>query len=97
MNDFIENMLKVVDGKYINEIFNIGSNQPKTIRDFANFICEYVGYDKNKIIYDDTKYVGAKTKYLNTQKISGKINFEIKDNFKDLRNVIDWYIQNKQY
>lgn len=97
VNDFIENMLKVIDGKFSNEIFNIGSNQPKKIKDFANFICEYVGYDKNKIIYDEAKYVGAKTKYLNTQKISQKINFRIKDNFEDLKNVIDWYIKNKQY
>lgn len=97
VNDFIENMIKVIDKKYKNEIFNIGSNQPKKIRDFAKYICEYIGYDEKRIIYDETKYVGAISKFLNTEKISNSIDFNVKDNFEDLKRVIDWHIKNKQY
>ena len=52
-----------------NEIVNIGAGEEFTIREFAERICGKVGYDFGKIQFDTSKYVGAKSKCLNIDKL----------------------------
>jgi len=75
-----------------NEIINIGAGEDYSIRDFAKNICDIVGYDFGKIQFDTTKYVGAKSKCLNTEKIK-KI---LPDNFlirlhDGIRETVEWF------
>ena len=52
-----------------NDILNLGSGHGHTIRQFAEMICEIVGYDPAKIIYDTSKWQGVSKKVFNTEKI----------------------------
>ncbi|MDD5679102.1 MAG: NAD-dependent epimerase/dehydratase family protein [Kiritimatiellae bacterium] len=52
-----------------NEIVNIGGGHEHSIRWFAEQICALVGYDPALIQYDTSRYVGAKSKVLNIDKL----------------------------
>jgi GDP-L-fucose synthase len=56
--------------KYNNEVVNIGAGVEYSIRDFAEIICNKVGYPASLIQYDTTRYVGAKSKCLNPSKLN---------------------------
>jgi GDP-L-fucose synthase len=53
-----------------NELVNIGAGEEFTIRHFAQLVCEHVGYDFGKIQFDTSRYVGAKSKCLDTAKLN---------------------------
>lgn len=52
-----------------NELINIGAGEEFTIRYFAQLICENVGYDFHLIQFDTSRYVGAKSKCLQIDKL----------------------------
>jgi GDP-L-fucose synthase len=54
-----------------NDLVNIGAGEEYSIREFAEMICEIVGYDPAEIQYDTSKYVGAKSKCLSVDKLRG--------------------------
>ena len=91
VKDFIKIMWNI-NNKYSNEIFNIGGGKEYSIKFFANKISKILKFDENKIIYDTSKYVGAKSKNLDISKLK---EFKIKTNQITLENgikeVIDWY------
>ncbi len=93
VKDFIYNMLKVNEKKR-NDIINIGYGKNYTIKHFAKTICEIIKYDSNKIIYDKSKYVGAKNKKINISKIN-KLIPGYKQNLLPLKiglkETIKWY------
>lgn len=68
IDDFIRIMLRLVD-RYDNEHVNIGSGQDFTIRQFAQRICDLVGYDFNRVQFDTTQFVGARSKCLSVEKL----------------------------
>ncbi len=68
VEDFVKILLNLND-HYSNETFNIGYGSEFTIRQFAEWICKQVDFDPNLIQYDLTKYVGAKSKCLNIEKL----------------------------
>jgi GDP-L-fucose synthase len=68
IDDFINSLIKLIH-TVDNEIINIGYGEEFSIRQFAKLICEIVEYDDTKIIYDKSKYVGAKSKCLDIEKI----------------------------
>jgi GDP-L-fucose synthase len=96
VNDFIDTMLKLIESEN-NTIINIGSGVGNSIRDFANSISKIIGFDSFKIEYDKTKYVGAKSKVLNINKLK-KIMPNYKSiNLQDgLKNTIFWFYENKE-
>ncbi|MHB1953502.1 MAG: NAD-dependent epimerase/dehydratase family protein [Sulfobacillus sp.] len=51
-------------GTVDNELVNVGAGQEFTIRDFARMICAQVGYDPSTIHFDESRYVGARSKCL---------------------------------
>ncbi len=53
-----------------NELVNIGAGQEYSIRYFARLICERVGYDVNKIRFDTSRYIGARSKCLAVEKLN---------------------------
>ncbi|MGL5035819.1 MAG: NAD-dependent epimerase/dehydratase family protein [Microcystaceae cyanobacterium] len=56
-----------------NDLINIGAGAEFTIRHFAQLICQEVGYDFNKIEFDTTRYVGAKSKCLEVEKLKATL------------------------
>ncbi len=81
-----------------NDIVNIGAGYDKTIREFASIISSLVDFDENKIIYDVSKYVGAKSKKLEIDKLLS-IYPEYTANLTNIedgiKSVIDWFEKNK--
>ena len=70
-----------------NEVVNLGTGQDNSIREFANQVCESVGYDPNKIVYDTSKYTGAKVKILSAEKVLSLMPQGF--NFTDLKTGVD--------
>lgn len=68
IDDFVNIMLRLTT-PLENEVLNIGAGEEFTIRHFAQLICGNVGYDFNAILFDTTKYVGAKSKCLDIAKL----------------------------
>ena len=95
VQDFINIMLELVKTEN-NTAINIGAGKEHTIREFANKICNLVGYDKDKIGYDTSKYVGAKSKVLIIDKLEKIMpNYPtttLEDGFKETTN---WFLANK--
>jgi len=50
-------------------VLNLGVGHEFTIREYANTISTVIGYDPTKIIYDESKYVGVRSKKLETDKL----------------------------
>ena len=99
VNDFIINMHKVSNMKN-NEILNLGGGSEHSIRYFAKKICKRANYDFKKIFFNETKYVGAKSKKLSINKII-KINPHYKKKLmsltKGVNDMVDWHIKNKEF
>lgn len=95
VEDFISIMLKINELKS-NEIINIGYGKEYSIREFAKIICEKTGYDFNKIQFDTTKYVGAKSKVLDITKLQ-KILPEYKNIplEQGILKTLEWFMENK--
>jgi GDP-L-fucose synthase len=90
-------MLKLSD-TCSNELINIGAGEEYTIREFAATICQIVGYDEKKIEYDVSKYVGAKSKFLDTTKLQQLITDLSYTPLKQgLHETIDWFMKAKAY
>ncbi len=99
VNDFVENMV-TISNKYNNLVLNIGGSNQYSIKYFAKIICKYVNFDFKKIIFDRSKYVGAKSKKLSIKEI-----LKIKPNYKkNLTNIkeglfemVKWHENSKNF
>ncbi len=76
-----------------NQLINIGPGKEHSIRDFAQTICDHIGYDSKLIEYDSSKFVGVKSKYFNNQKLQSLLpDFEFTPLKEGLRGTIDWFL-----
>lgn len=69
---FIDDFVRIVidlSTKLKNDLINIGVGEEFTIRDYAQIICEEVGFPFADIKYDLSAYIGTLTKCLNIQKL----------------------------
>jgi GDP-L-fucose synthase len=68
---YIDDAIKLILGTLHldNEILNLGSGEELSIRDYAKIISDIIGYDEDNIFYDTSKYVGVKSKKIDTNKI----------------------------
>jgi GDP-L-fucose synthase len=80
-----------------NDLINIGAGEEFTIRHFAKLICEGVGYDFNKIQFDTSRYVGAKSKCLVVDKLKQSLpNFGLTPLELGLTKTIEWFWQEQE-
>lgn len=80
-----------------NNLVNLASGVEYSIRDYANNICDILGYDSNSIFYDTTKYVGVRSKKLEIDKILSILpNYEITSLSDGLNETIKYYINEKE-
>jgi GDP-L-fucose synthase len=68
VRDFVDCLVALDDGR-VNESFNVGCEDENSIRDFASLICDLVGFDFQRIEFDTSRYVGAKSKCLQAGKL----------------------------
>ncbi len=68
IQDFIKTMLKLNKTER-NDLFNIGAGQEYSIQEFARTICNYTEFPFSKIQFDESKYVGARSKLLINDKL----------------------------
>ncbi|WP_107670940.1 NAD-dependent epimerase/dehydratase family protein [Cyanothece sp. BG0011] len=80
-----------------NDLINIGAGEEFPIRHFAKLICEDVGYDFNKIQFDTSRYVGAKSKCLVVDKLQQSLpNFSLTPLELGLTKTIEWFWQEQE-
>lgn len=72
VGDFVDLLLRL-ETCCRNTLVNLGAGTDHTIREFAQAICAQVGYDADRIQYDQTRYVGARAKLLVIDKLRGLI------------------------
>ena len=68
VDDFARIALQL-DELATDELVNIGAGREYTIREFAQMICNHVGYDFGAIQFDAGRYVGARSKCLSVKKL----------------------------
>ncbi len=96
VEDFVTTMLYLVNTQD-NLMVNIGAGQEYSIKEFAAAICEHVGYPVEKITYDTSKYVGARSKVLNIDRLRRLMPHYAPRGLKEgLAATIDWMIEKRE-
>jgi GDP-L-fucose synthase len=80
-----------------NTILNLGAGEEYSIKEFAQRLCDITSYDFNKIRFDVSKYVGAKSKVLSVTKATNLLpNYNMITLQDGLKNLIKWFEKNKE-
>lgn len=96
VEDFVKTMLLLNKARE-NDLINIGAGEEFPIRHFAEIICKKVGYDFNKIQFDTTRYVGAKSKCLSTGKLKNILpDIQLTPLEAGLEKTIEWFMSEKE-
>lgn len=91
VDDFVSAAMQLAAGAD-NELINIGAGQEYSIRRFAELICREVGYDCQRIQYDASRYVGAKSKCLSVDKLARLLpSFKRTPLEAGLKTTIEWF------
>jgi len=70
MDDFVKTAVHLAE-TVDDDLINIGAGEEYSIREFARIICELTGFEFERIRFDTTRYVGAKSKCLSVAKLRG--------------------------
>ena len=97
VDDFVRILWELAEN-FDNEIFNIGAGEEFSIRTFAEAICDEVGFPPEKIDYDTSRYVGAKSKCLNVEKITAAMpEYNLLPLETGLKKTIAWFYEAKAF
>ena len=90
-DDFVQATVELAVGTD-NEIVNIGAGQEYSIRRFAQLICDEVGFDFDRIEFDTSRYVGARSKCLDIARLTELLpNFRQTPLADGLRQTVAWF------
>jgi GDP-L-fucose synthase len=74
-----------------NDLVNVGAGEEHTIREFATIIAERVGYDPARIVYDESRYVGARSKCLEVGKLRSLLpGHRMRPLAEGIAETLDW-------
>ena len=93
---YIDDAISLMDlftNKCKNDLINLGSGVGYSIKQYAEMICDIVGYDSKLIQYDTTKFSGVTKKVFNTEKIDKLFKFQFTPIEEGLRHTIDYYLK----
>ena len=91
VGDFVRIMLQL-ESTHENDLINIGAGTDHSIREFAQIICDRVGYDFAKIQFDTSRYVGARSKMLDVVKLKTYIpGLALTPLEQGLGETIEWF------
>jgi GDP-L-fucose synthase len=76
-----------------NDILNLGTGVGHSIRDYAGYICDIVGYDPDDIQYDINRYTGVPAKVFDTSKIQKLIGFDFTPMPDGLAKTVEYYLE----
>ncbi|MEM8960884.1 MAG: NAD-dependent epimerase/dehydratase family protein [Acidobacteriota bacterium] len=72
-------------------LVNLGAGDDHAIRDFAEVICDEVGYAFDRIAFDTDAFVGARAKRLGTRRLDELLPTRQHTSLRDgLRETVDW-------
>jgi GDP-L-fucose synthase len=92
IDDFVAAAARLA-GDASNQLINIGAGEEFSIREFAQIICELTGHEFERIQFDTTKYVGAKSKCLSVARLRGHLaDFERTPLREGLARTIEWFL-----
>ena len=95
VNDAINIMLETLHLE--NKVLNLGTGVEHTIRDYAYRVSDIIGYDSAEIFYDITKYVGVRSKNIETDKLFKHLpDFKFTPIDEALNNTIKYYKTKKE-
>lgn len=95
LSDFIK-ILVALSERFKNALINVGTGEEHTIRHYAEMICDYVGYDFNRIRFDETRYIGVKSKCLNIDRLKQALpDLEFMPLSQGIAKTIEWFLENK--
>lgn len=90
ITDFVHALLQLNETAQ-NTLINIGAGEEYSIKEFARIICAHTDYPFEKIQFDLTKYVGARSKLLLTEKLKEQLpSFSPLPLSQGLSQTIDW-------
>jgi GDP-L-fucose synthase len=96
LGDFLDLML-LVRARAENDLVNVGAGEEHPIRHFAQLICEHVGYDFDRIQFDTSRYVGARSKCLVIDKLRRLApEFKLTPLTQGLATTIDWVREQRE-
>ena len=91
LDDFVRLTLKLA-AEQQDDLINIGAGEEHTIRHFAQLICQRTGYDFDRIAFDTSRYVGARSKRLEIDKLKGLLpELELTSLEQGLDQTIAWF------
>jgi GDP-L-fucose synthase len=91
LDDFVRIAIELASN-VTNELVNIGAGEEHTIRHFAGLICDQVGFDRELVHYDTTKYVGARSKCLRVDKLRSLMPaLRLTPLEEGMASTVDWY------
>jgi len=97
VDDFISILWKLTKS-FDNEIFNIGAGEEYSIKVFAQLICDLIGYPSSLIEYDTTRYVGAKSKCLNIEKVRRVLpEYKLHSLPYGLEKTVEWFYETRAF
>ncbi|HEX7376131.1 MAG TPA: NAD-dependent epimerase/dehydratase family protein [Pirellulales bacterium] len=84
-------------GRVDNQVVNIGAGEEFSIRHFARLICDQVGYDFDRIHFDTSRYVGARSKCLSVEKLRRLLPaYQLTPLRDGLASTIEWLAKEEQ-
>jgi len=90
VDDFVDAMLALTE-RVDNDVVNIGAGEEHTIREFAAIISDKVGYDAQRIQYDESRYVGARSKCLDVVRLHALLpDFRPRPLAEGIAETVDW-------
>jgi len=92
LDDFVQVALRLT-AERDNDLINIGAGEEHTIRHFAQLICARVGYDFERIQFNPDRYVGARSKCLNVEKLHRLVpDLTLTPLADGLNHTIGWFL-----
>ena len=97
VEDFVDAAVRL-EPDHRDEVINVGCGEEFSIRDYAAAIGDLVGYPADRIRYDASRYVGAKSKCLDIGKLRRLLPDRRQTSLQEgLRITIDWFEREKIY
>lgn len=94
VTDFVQAMLLLAEKE--EGVLNIGAGVEKTIKEFACLVAGFFNFDPDKIQYDLSRYVGARSKCLDISRFREKLpHFTPITLQSGLKATIHWFQQNQ--
>ena len=95
VEDFVDCALRV-SATHANELINIGAGEEFSIRSFAEEICALIDYDPEQIVYDRSRYVGARSKCLLIDRLKAAMPGLTPTPLRiGLQGTIKWFLENQ--